>query len=160
MTSESEKKRACHSIHRQEPGQVDDDPIRAQKAPKPRVTRRAALVHQLFVRSDPSCTSTDREEMTFFSDDGLPEKGEPLKRGMGKRSSHFQNPGRFGPGRQAQTSRRQFRRSRGKKTGGLRLSRRQRRGRKATFAHSGPAQQVTDLAKLGMELEMRSTFGR
>jgi len=141
-------------------GQADDDPIRAQKAAEAKGHKTAAaLVHQAIrFRATHLYLEPTREEMTVrFQIDGLPEKGEPLKRGMGEAVvTIFKILGDLDLADKRKPQEGSFAAAVEKRTVDFRLSTAGSVvGEKATLRILDPAQQVTDLAKLGMEPGMR-----
>jgi type II secretory ATPase GspE/PulE/Tfp pilus assembly ATPase PilB-like protein len=141
-------------------GQADDDPSRVEKATETKGYKTAAaLLHQAIrYRASHLYLEPTREEMTIrFHVDGLPEKGEPLKRGMGDAVvTILKILGNLDLAEKRKPQEGSFSATVEKRTVDFRLSTAGSVvGEKATLRILDPAQQVTDLAKLGMEPEMR-----
>jgi type II secretory ATPase GspE/PulE/Tfp pilus assembly ATPase PilB-like protein len=141
-------------------GQAEDDPSRVEKATETKGYKTAAaLVHQAIRhRASHLYLEPTREEMTIrFQVDGLPEKGEPLKRGMGDAVvTILKTLGGLDLAEKRKPQEGSFSATVEKRTVDFRLSTAGSVvGEKATLRILDPAQQVTDLAKLGMEQEMR-----
>lgn len=141
-------------------GQAEEDPGRIERASESKGFKTAAaLVHQAIrYRATQLHLEPTREEMNVrFHVDGLVQSGEPLKRGMGEAVvGIFKTLGGLDLNEKRKPQDGSFSAQVEKRTADFRLSTAGSVvGEKVSLAIFDPAQQLTDLAKLGMEPNMR-----
>jgi type II secretory ATPase GspE/PulE/Tfp pilus assembly ATPase PilB-like protein len=141
-------------------GQTEDDPARVQKASETKGFKTAAaLLHQgIRIRAAHLHLDPTREDMTVrFQVDGLLQSGESLKRELGEAVvTVFKTLGGLDLAEKRKPQEGSFSAQVEKRTVDFRLSTAGSVvGEKVVLRILDPAQQVTDLAKLGMDPGMR-----
>jgi type II secretory ATPase GspE/PulE/Tfp pilus assembly ATPase PilB-like protein len=141
-------------------GQAEDDPGRVERAVNTKgYNTAAALVHQAIrFRASELYLEPSREEMNIrFGIDGIIQPGDPLKRVMGEAVVHvLKILGDLDLAEKRKPQEGSFSAQMEKRRVDFRLfSSGSVAGEKLTLRIFDPAQQVTDLAKLGMEPGMR-----